>query len=134
MSFRRLALLSTGLAMVAGLAGPAAYALDTVSTAHTGSLPTAGPATAGFGGGPRRVRRCAPGRDRTAGAGTRPGGTAGTGSRAGSRGGARRDRRDGTGRRNRLRRARPARAARAAPAARAARAAWAGTPRSAARW
>ena len=48
MSFRRLVLLSTGLAMIAGLAGPAAYALDTVSTAHTGSLPTAGPATAGL--------------------------------------------------------------------------------------
>ena len=38
------------LALVAGLAGPAAYALDTVATAHTGSLPTAGPQTAAFGG------------------------------------------------------------------------------------
>jgi 4-amino-4-deoxy-L-arabinose transferase-like glycosyltransferase len=41
-----------GLALVAGLAGPAAYALDTVGTAHTGAIPSAGPASAGFGGGP----------------------------------------------------------------------------------
>ena len=33
-----------GLALVAGLAGPAAYALDTVATAHTGAIPSAGPA------------------------------------------------------------------------------------------
>jgi hypothetical protein len=38
-----------GLALVAGLAGPAAYALDTVSTAHTGAIPSAGPQAAGFG-------------------------------------------------------------------------------------
>jgi hypothetical protein len=39
-----------GLALVAGLAGPAAYALDTVNTAHTGAIPSAGPQEAGFGG------------------------------------------------------------------------------------
>ena len=79
MSFRRLVLLSTGLAMVAGLAGPAAYALDTVSTAHTGSLPTAGPATAGFGGGaPGGLGGARPGGTGGTGfAGTRPGGTSG---------------------------------------------------------
>jgi 4-amino-4-deoxy-L-arabinose transferase-like glycosyltransferase len=38
-----------GLALVAGVAGPAAYALDTVSTAHTGAIPSAGPQAAGFG-------------------------------------------------------------------------------------
>ncbi len=38
-----------GLALAAGLAGPAAYALDTVSTAHTGAIPSAGPQAAGFG-------------------------------------------------------------------------------------
>jgi 4-amino-4-deoxy-L-arabinose transferase-like glycosyltransferase len=40
-------------AMLAGLAAPAAYSLDTAATAHTGSLPTAGPSTggAGFPGG-----------------------------------------------------------------------------------
>ena len=43
-------------ALVAALAGPAAYSLQTVSTAHTGSIVTAGPATGrggpggGFGG------------------------------------------------------------------------------------
>jgi 4-amino-4-deoxy-L-arabinose transferase-like glycosyltransferase len=41
-----------GLALVAGLAGPAAYTLDTVATAHAGAIPSAGPAAAGFGGGP----------------------------------------------------------------------------------
>jgi 4-amino-4-deoxy-L-arabinose transferase-like glycosyltransferase len=46
-----LATVPLGLALVAGLAGPAAYALDTVSTAHTGAIPSAGPA-GGFGGGP----------------------------------------------------------------------------------
>jgi len=56
----------TGLAIAAiviGLAGPAAYSLQTASTVHAGSLPSAGPATAtgGFGrpggmGGPGGVR------------------------------------------------------------------------------
>jgi 4-amino-4-deoxy-L-arabinose transferase-like glycosyltransferase len=52
LSFRRLVLLPFGLALVAGLAGPAAYTLDTVGSAHTGAIPSAGPATVGFGGGP----------------------------------------------------------------------------------
>jgi 4-amino-4-deoxy-L-arabinose transferase-like glycosyltransferase len=41
-------------AVLAGLAGPAAYSLETASTAHTGSIVTAGPTVAGsngFGGG-----------------------------------------------------------------------------------
>jgi 4-amino-4-deoxy-L-arabinose transferase-like glycosyltransferase len=53
-STRRLASAGAVLAIVACLAGPVAYTLDTVSTAHTGSVPTAGPASAtrgGFGGG-----------------------------------------------------------------------------------
>jgi 4-amino-4-deoxy-L-arabinose transferase-like glycosyltransferase len=50
--WRRLVLLPLGLAMVAGLAGPAAYTLDTVNTSYTGAIPSAGPATLGFGGGP----------------------------------------------------------------------------------
>ncbi len=85
-SFRRLVLLPVGLAMVAGLAGPAAYALDTVSTAHTGAIPSAGPATVGFGGGPGGGGGLAGARP----GGTRPGGTAGNGfpgGRAGSFGG-----------------------------------------------
>jgi hypothetical protein len=60
------------LSIVAGIAGPAAYTLSTVNSAHTGSIPTAGPAGAsmmggggrgGFGGG-----------NRTGGTGTAPGG------------------------------------------------------------
>jgi 4-amino-4-deoxy-L-arabinose transferase-like glycosyltransferase len=37
-------------ALVAVLAGPAAYSLDTVATAHTGALPTAGPTETSAGG------------------------------------------------------------------------------------
>jgi hypothetical protein len=74
-SFRRLVLLPVGLAMVAGLAGPAAYALDTVNTAHTGAIPSAGPAAVGFGGGPGGGGGFAGARP----GGTRPGGTAGHG-------------------------------------------------------
>ncbi|WP_144710928.1 glycosyltransferase family 39 protein [Curtobacterium pusillum] len=39
--------------VITALLGPAAYSIDTVTTAHTGSLPSAGPsvAGAGFGGG-----------------------------------------------------------------------------------
>ncbi|MFE5407142.1 glycosyltransferase family 39 protein [Streptomyces sp. NPDC056580] len=51
---RRLALGAAAAALVAALAGPAAYTLSTVDSAHTGSIPTAGPAGAsrmGFGGG-----------------------------------------------------------------------------------
>ncbi|PVU83225.1 glycosyl transferase [Cellulomonas sp. WB94] len=40
------------LALVAGLAGPTAYTLQTVSTAHTGSIVTAGPGVTGTSGGP----------------------------------------------------------------------------------
>ena len=45
-----LALVPVGLAMIAGLAGPAAYALDTVNSAHTGAIPSAGPQEDAFGG------------------------------------------------------------------------------------
>ena len=45
-----LALAPVGLALVAGLAGPAAYALDTVNSAHTGAIPSAGPQEDAFGG------------------------------------------------------------------------------------
>ena len=38
-------------ALVAALAGPAAYSVQTVGTAHTGSIVTAGPAVAGVRGG-----------------------------------------------------------------------------------
>ena len=49
---RRLVAAVAGAALFAGLAGPAAYALDTASTPHTGSIPSAGPVVAGsFGPG-----------------------------------------------------------------------------------
>ncbi|MFJ4007855.1 ArnT family glycosyltransferase [Streptomyces sp. NPDC090023] len=51
---RNLALGAATLALAAALAGPTAYTLSTVNSAHTGSIPTAGPAGAsmmGFGGG-----------------------------------------------------------------------------------
>ena len=42
-----------GLALVAGLAGPTAFALDTVNSSYTGAIVSAGPQSgAGFGGGP----------------------------------------------------------------------------------
>jgi 4-amino-4-deoxy-L-arabinose transferase-like glycosyltransferase len=55
------------LAVVAGVASlgaPAAYALDTASTAHTGSIPSAGPVVAGggFGAGPGGFGRFGGGR------------------------------------------------------------------------
>ena len=52
------------LALVAGLGGPLAYSLDTANTAHTGSLPSAGPTVSGAFGSP-------------GGAGARGGGAAG---------------------------------------------------------
>jgi len=92
-SFRRLVLLPVGLAMVAGLAGPAAYALDTVNTAHTGAIPSAGPVTVGFGAGPGGGGGFAgarPGGTRPGGTQpgrTQPGGTAGNGFPGGQFGG-----------------------------------------------
>ncbi|MFJ4904411.1 ArnT family glycosyltransferase [Streptomyces sp. NPDC093249] len=47
---RRIGLCAAGLALAAGLAGPFAYTLATVGTGHRGSIVTAGPAGAGFGG------------------------------------------------------------------------------------
>jgi 4-amino-4-deoxy-L-arabinose transferase-like glycosyltransferase len=59
----RVGAVAAGLALIFVLAGPAAYAVQTVSQPHTGSIPSAGPATAdaafgrgggggrGFGGG-----------------------------------------------------------------------------------
>jgi 4-amino-4-deoxy-L-arabinose transferase-like glycosyltransferase len=38
------------LALIAALAGPLAYSLNSVATPHTGALPTAGPAVTAFGG------------------------------------------------------------------------------------
>ena len=54
-------------ALLACLAGPVAYSAQTIATAHTGSIPSAGPGSAGMGG-------------------FGPGGGAGLGARAGGRG------------------------------------------------
>lgn len=50
---RQLAIAAVGLSFAASVAGPVAYTLSTVNSAHTGSIVTAGPASAGrMGGGP----------------------------------------------------------------------------------
>jgi len=93
-----LATVPLGLALVAGLAGPTAYTLDTVSSAHTGAIPSAGPAAAGFGGGPGgrgglpggragqfgRAPGSSTGGATGAGGSTSAGGTAGTPGNAGT--------------------------------------------------
>ncbi|MFJ6986179.1 MULTISPECIES: glycosyltransferase family 39 protein [unclassified Streptomyces] len=108
----RLALGSAAVAVLAGLAGPTAYTLSTVDSAHTGSIPTAGPAAAsqrggggrggpggGFpGGGPGggQAPQAPPGQNLpapgtapggTAPGGTAPGGTAPDNGETGARGG-----------------------------------------------
>ncbi len=68
---RRVGIGAAVLGIVAILAGPLAYAAQTITTAHTGSIPSAGPASAsagGPGGGP--------GGGAHGFAGTRPGGAA----------------------------------------------------------
>ncbi len=48
---RRISIVAMVLGAVACLSGPLAYAAETISTPHTGSIPSAGPASAqGFGG------------------------------------------------------------------------------------
>jgi 4-amino-4-deoxy-L-arabinose transferase-like glycosyltransferase len=69
---------AAAVALIAALAGPAAYSLDAAATAHTGALPTAGPTvTSAFGG---------PGGGGTGGAGG-PAGLPGAGRGSGSLGG-----------------------------------------------
>jgi hypothetical protein len=49
---RRVTVAAAVLGVIAAIAGPVAYAADTISTPHTGSIPSAGPASAaGLGGG-----------------------------------------------------------------------------------
>ena len=50
LSGRAMLLSVAPLALVAGLAGPLAYSLNTAATSHTGALPSAGPSVASFGG------------------------------------------------------------------------------------
>jgi 4-amino-4-deoxy-L-arabinose transferase-like glycosyltransferase len=65
--------------VVIGAAAPFAYALDTASAPHTGSIPTAGPATGGRGGPGVGGAGFAPG-GRTQGGNGRPGGAPQNGS------------------------------------------------------
>jgi len=75
------------VAVLTSLAGPTAYALQTASQPHTGSIPTAGPAVAGARGGPGGARQAfGPGGP----TGTPPQGLTGTpqlGNPGGTRGG-----------------------------------------------
>ena len=50
LSGRAVLLFVAPLALVAGLAGPLAYSVNTAATSHTGALPSAGPSVASFGG------------------------------------------------------------------------------------
>ncbi|CAM5594254.1 hypothetical protein SALBM135S_03299 [Streptomyces alboniger] len=70
-SGRRLALATVGVSLAASLAGPVAYTLSTVGSAHTGSIVTAGPAGAGRMG-PGGPGRGGPGGDGDDGGGMRP--------------------------------------------------------------
>jgi 4-amino-4-deoxy-L-arabinose transferase-like glycosyltransferase len=85
---QRLAVIAFAFAAITGLAGPIAYTLTTVTTAHTGSVPSAGPAVTdttlggpGGGGGPGGAGGPGGG---FPGGGTSPGGG---GSTSGSTGG-----------------------------------------------
>lgn len=68
------------LALIAGLAGPTAYTLQTVSTGHTGSIVTAGPTVSGSSGGPGGGQGGGQGRGPGGGqgGGQMPGGTNGS--------------------------------------------------------
>ncbi|MFD3937624.1 ArnT family glycosyltransferase [Streptomyces sp. NPDC058611] len=71
------------LGLAAALAGPLAYCLTTVTTGHTGSIVTAGPAVAGGRGGPGGGMRFAPGGEQGPGGAGVAGGTGRAGGTAG---------------------------------------------------
>jgi 4-amino-4-deoxy-L-arabinose transferase-like glycosyltransferase len=48
---RRASIVTVALVAIPCLAGPAAYSAQTITTAHTGSIPSAGPGSSGMGGG-----------------------------------------------------------------------------------
>ena len=86
---RRAVPVVVGAALVAALAGPAAYSVTTVSTGHTGGIVTAGPSTGGLAGGPGGGAAPAGGLGGPPGA-TRQGGTTqqlGPGGRTGTQNG-----------------------------------------------
>ena len=82
-----LAAVPVTLALIAALAGPAAYSIDTAATVHTGALPTAGPAVTGApGGGPGNgfPGGAGSGRGQLPGGARAPGGSGGFPGGAGS--------------------------------------------------
>jgi uncharacterized protein YndB with AHSA1/START domain len=98
-TLRSLSLAPLGLSLVAGLAGPLAYSVQTASTTHTGSIPSAGPQVAGafggmggggFPGGAPTGRGAAGGfhRGSASGPGSAPSGSGGPGGLPGSAGAA----------------------------------------------
>jgi 4-amino-4-deoxy-L-arabinose transferase-like glycosyltransferase len=87
---RRLALVMATVALVVSLAGPAAYALETATTPHSGSIPSAGPTVSGGGFGPGGGRGPGGGPGFPGGPGgsaTNGGGTGGTTTNGGGTGG-----------------------------------------------
>jgi hypothetical protein len=89
---RRVTIAVAAVALSSAMLAPAAYSLQTASTAHTGSLPTAGPTVAGArgfgpgggGGGPQGGFGGRPGQAPPSfGGGTAPGGAAPGGTTAG---------------------------------------------------
>ena len=81
---RGLAWLPLAFALVAGLAGPLAYSLDTVNHTYTGAIPSAGPTVTGAFGVPGGGQGGFPGFGR---GGFPRGGTGGTGGSGGPAGG-----------------------------------------------
>ncbi|WP_433163232.1 ArnT family glycosyltransferase [Kribbella sp. CA-247076] len=57
---RRAGVFAGVLLAVSALAGPAAYSVDTISSAHAGALPSARPSSGGMGGGPGGMRMGTP--------------------------------------------------------------------------
>ncbi len=83
---RRASTFTALLIIVATLSGPLAYSAQTIATAHTGSIPSAGPASSGggFGGAPGGGARSAGAATRKAGGAALAGGGAGGQSTVGS--------------------------------------------------
>ncbi len=84
---RRAALALAGVGVALALAGPAAYSMQTASTAHSGSLPSAGPTVAGGGLGGFGGGRGGGAGLRFTGAGGPPSATAGGGAPSATAGG-----------------------------------------------
>jgi 4-amino-4-deoxy-L-arabinose transferase-like glycosyltransferase len=81
---RRLLRAAAVAALLVGLAGPTAYALDTAATPHTGSIPSAGPAVSGGRGTGPGGRGTGPGGRGGFPGGGFPGGSPGGGSGGGA--------------------------------------------------